>query len=94
MVNLMAASSESLFLTLSCEWNRNSRSPADLLDRKYNVCPPPSANAGAIGRVRAWNGNPGADRARFETPAGGTGSSVSVGKKRLLGDEGNELRKR
>ena len=38
MLNLMAVDIDSLFWTLGCEWNRNSKSTNDVVEKKYNVC--------------------------------------------------------
>ena len=38
MLNLMAVDIDSLFWTLGCEWNRNSKSTNDVVELKYNVC--------------------------------------------------------
>ncbi len=80
VLNLMAADSESLFLPLGCEWNRNAFVSTDPLDKRFNVCP-------GKHHIRAWNGKPGPDN--FATKD----QQVSLGKK-YVGDEGvfNELR--
>lgn len=82
MVNLMAASAESLFLALPCEWNRNSKTSTDLLDRKFNVCP-------KAHHISAWNGNPNLERMAAEK-----GRSVSVSRRKVerTTDEANEFR--
>jgi len=59
MLNLMAVDIDSLFWTLGCEWNRNSKSTNDVVELKYNVC-----NADII---HVWNGNPNLDKIRNET---------------------------
>ena len=59
MLNLMAVDIDSLFWTLGCEWNRNSKSTNDVMEKKYNVC-----NADII---HVWNGNPNLDKLRNET---------------------------
>ena len=38
MLSLMAVDIDSLFWTLGCEWNRNSKSTNDVVEKKYNVC--------------------------------------------------------
>ena len=80
MVNLMAAASESLFLPLACEWNRNAKASTDILEKKFNVCP-------KAHHIRAWNGNPNLSRIHQEKD-----KSVSVGRRKIENtDEANEL---
>ena len=85
MVNLMAAASESMFLPLGCEWNRNAQTSNDQLDKKYNVC------LGGPGHVRAWNGGPPSPQASGSAPGTGSGSTS---KTRIpANDETSELRR-
>ena len=81
MVNLMAADQEHLFLTLGCEWNRNSKSSTDVLDKKFNTC------AKSL-TIRVWNGNPNQERVAQEKEG-----NVSVGKKRIEEGDENELKR-
>ena len=80
MMNLMAADSEALFYPLGCEWNRNSKSSMDVLEKEFNVC-----SEGH--HVHAWNGNPNLDRLTQTKDKG-----ISIGRKRVDNDVTNEFR--
>jgi hypothetical protein len=58
MINLMAVDSESLFMNLGCEWNRNSKDTTDLLEKKYNTC--------KSDFIHVWNGNPNLERIKAD----------------------------
>ena len=71
IVNLIAADNEGLIMTLGCEWNRNARPSADVLEKKFNVCP-------GAHHIRAWNGDPKVEKGRHEKER-----NVSVGRRKI-----------
>jgi len=89
-----------MFGKLGCEWNRNSRTSTDLLDKKYNVCPGSHhVRYGEMSRsidftitvIRAWNGSPAPERRWAEQ----SGSGMSVGRRKVDGleDHPTDLKK-
>eukprot|EP00094_Tigriopus_californicus_P007508 TCALIF_07228-PA protein Name:"Similar to Xxylt1 Xyloside xylosyltransferase 1 (Mus musculus)" AED:0.37 eAED:0.42 QI:0/0/0/0.33/0.5/0.66/3/0/403 len=75
IINLMAADNENMFYNIGCEWNRNSRSSTDLLDKKYNVCP-------GVNHIRAWHGNPDQERILAVKE-----KNISVGRRRVVDED-------